>query len=88
MWGARRCAPSNRRLKFNKGALAYARIGSYKQLLRGVTVDGIVNAEERTFVGGFRERASISEDEHREALTSVGWTEAQWKSGRGPRWCA
>ena len=72
-------------LKFNKGALAYARIGSYKQLLRGVTVDGVVNAEERQFVGSFRTRARISPDEHLECLAAVGWTDAQWKSGRGPR---
>lgn len=73
-------------LKFNKGALAYARIGSYKQLLRGVTVDGVVNREEFKFVDGFRRRAQITDADHLECLAAVGWTETQWKSGKGPRW--
>ena len=71
-------------LKFNQGALAYARVGSYKQLLRGVTVDGEVNAEERTFVEGFRRRVGLSDGEHVQCLKALGWSEAQWKCGKGP----
>lgn len=72
-------------LKFNKGALAYARIGSYTQLLRGVTVDGRISVEERTLAQQFRARAGITPDEHCQCLAAVGWSEAQWQSGKGPR---
>ena len=68
--------------KFNKGTLSYAKLASYKQILMGVTVDGVVNEEEPAFCARFREKQGITDAEHAECISLTGWTAEEWAVGR------
>ena len=54
---------------------------AYMELLRAVTSDGTVSSVERAAVQSYRDRNSVSADEHRTVLTSIGWSERELEYG-------
>jgi serine/threonine protein kinase len=57
----------------------------YRAILQGVLCDGVVSAAELQHVAHFEQTHSISPGFRRQALAIFGWTEAQFRAGRGPR---